>query len=234
MISETQLISARENIYQKLQTLFDGKAIESHVLGSIARGTPDAYSDIDIWYTFKDEEFDEVFNNRFEYYKEVGNIIHSNEAHQNAPTHGVHTGLLIGSEDNTILTVVDIYLCPLSTSYITEEGKKLYGIDLPIGIGGFNPKKVQVDENYRINFFIGFIFGTIKKTVRKEGRAFDAVLREYTNLKDKYTVPVEPLVCTEQGITLLEEIMDNTMKVANEKQKQAIEVIRKFARNVLA
>lgn len=233
MITDTQLISAREHIYKNLQTLFTDKAVESHVFGSIARGTPDAYSDIDIWFTFKDEEYDEIYNNRFTYYKEIGNIIKSTEAPQNAPVGGVHTGLLIGSENNTILTVVDIYLCPLSTSYITEEGRKLYGVDVPIGVGGFNPQKIQVDEDYRINFFTGFIFGTIKKVVRKESGAYDAVLREYNNLKDTYNIPVEPLVCTEQNLALLEEIMDNAMKVANEKQKEAIEVIRKFAVSVL-
>jgi len=233
MISDTQLISARDNIYKKLQTLFTGKAVESHVFGSIARGTPDAYSDIDIWFTFKDEEYDEIYTNRFAYYTEIGSIIRSTEAPQNAPIGGVHTGLLIGSENNTILTVVDIYLCPLSTSYITEEGRKLYGVDLPMGVGGFNPQKIQVDEDYRINFFIGFIFSTIKKVIRKESGAYDAILREYANLKDKYNIPVEPLVCTEQDIHLLEEIMDNTMKVANEKQKHAIEVIRKFMRTVI-
>ncbi len=234
MILETQLISIRENIFQKLQNLFKDKAIESHVFGSTARGTADPYSDIDIWYTFKDEEFDEVFNIRFEYYKDIGNIIHFCEAPQNAPENGVHTALLIGSKNNTVITVVDVYLCPLSTAFTIDEAKKLYGIDLPLGTHGAGSKKVQIDENYRIDFFIGFMFNTIKKMVRNEPKRFDAVLREYKNLKENYGIPVEDLINTEQNSTLLEEIMNNIIKVGNQRQKEIIEIIRMFARNVIS
>ena len=234
MITSNQLIFAREDVFEKLQVIFRNKAVEAHVFGSIARGAPDAYSDIDIWFTFKDEEFAEVFDNRYTYYKNIGNIIHSCEAPQNAPIDGIHTALLIGSHDNTIITVVDIYLCPLSTATSIKDAKKLYGVDLPIGQYGFNPKKVQVGADYRIDFFIGFIFNTLKKIIRKEVGAFDAVLREYINLRENYNIPVEQLTCTEQNVTLLEEIMDNTLKVSIERQKQTIEVIRKFARNIFS
>src|SRR3989344_5291067 len=176
---EQELTLAREAIFKRLETLFKNKAVEAHVFGSVARGDTDAYSDIDIWFTFNDVDYEEVYKNRFEYYAQIGNIVHSCEAPQNAPIDGIHTALLI--EVNNNIVVVDIYLCPLSTAYITDDGKKLFGMDLPKGAIGYNPKKIKVDENYRIDFFIGFIFNSIKKLARKKENPLEVVLYEYQN-----------------------------------------------------
>lgn len=54
---ESNLVLAREHLFNKLEKIFDGKTIEAHVFGSIARGTTDAYSDIDIWFTLE-QDFD--------------------------------------------------------------------------------------------------------------------------------------------------------------------------------
>lgn len=228
---ELQLISNRDKILGKLTKLFDGIAIEAHVFGSIARGDSDAYSDIDVWFTFKDEDIEEVLNNRFKYYEKIGEILSICEPPQNAPENGIHTALLI--KTNKTITVVDICLCPLSTAYISSEGKKLFGIDLPtINMKGFNQKKVQVDTDYRINFFINFIFNTIKKIVRGKQNPLEDVLREYKNLYTNYSIPVELLNNKEQDINTLERIIENTKKVANEKQKEVLVAIHDFVKRV--
>ncbi|MEI7810229.1 MAG: nucleotidyltransferase domain-containing protein [bacterium] len=230
---EIQLISERENILKKLETLFADKAVEAHIFGSIARQQADAYSDIDIWFTFKDEEYIEIFRKRFEYYGLLGNIIHSCEAPQNAPVNGVHTALLLQYRE--VITVVDIYLCPLLSSYITDENKKLFGIDLPkINNHGFNPQKAEVNNDYRIDFFIGFIFNTVKKIARHQPTPLEAVLREYENLNKNYNIGVEPLNTVEQDVTTLERIIENTKKVSNEKQKNTLDAILNFERIILS
>ncbi len=229
---EMKLISTREDLLRKLETLFNGKAVEAHMLGSVARQQADAYSDIDIWFTFKDENFDETYKKRFEYYVNLGDIIHSCEAPQNAPINGVHTALLIRSQDGVIL-VVDIYLCPLSTSFITDEGRKLFGTKLPVRVMGFNQKKVTVDKNYRIDFFICFIFNTIKKLARHEQVPLEGLLREYEYLHKNYSISVGDLDNKEQDLNTLDRVIENIQKVANEKQKEALVVIRDFTRMVL-
>ncbi|MEQ1500458.1 MAG: nucleotidyltransferase domain-containing protein [Parcubacteria group bacterium] len=226
------LISIRGDILEKLQNVFKDKAIESHVFGSIARGDTDAYSDIDIWFTFNDDEFDEIYKNRFHYYSLVGELLHICEPPQNAPIGGVHSALFIKTNSN-VISVVDVYLCPHSTSFITKEAKKLFGINLPLAEIGFNPQKVTVDKNYRIDFFIGFIFGTIKKLARVESAPLDAVFREYENLYKNYNIAVEPLTVEEQNFNALEGIIENTMNIANEKQKEVLVEIRDFGRRVL-
>jgi len=224
--NEKELISARKDIFNKLKTLFKDDADEGHVFGSIARGDADAYSDIDIWFTFKDDDFEKIYINRFEYYQKLGDVIHSCEAPQNAPINGVHSALLVLT--NKIITVVDIYLCPLSTSLITKESKKLFGIDLPLGEISLNPQKVKVDENYRIDFFIGFIFGTMKKLARKEQEPLKGLLREYNHLKSKYNIQVDELDNNTQTFNTLERVITNTEKIANKKQKETLSIIKEF------
>ena len=59
------MVSAREYLLEKLETLFDSKEVETHLFGSIARQQSDAYSDIDIRVTFKVEDFDEIYKKRY-------------------------------------------------------------------------------------------------------------------------------------------------------------------------
>ena len=232
METNTQLILERERILKKLETIFANKAIEAHIFGSIARQQTDAFSDIDIWFTFKDEDYNEVLKRRFEYYELLGEIIHSCEAPQNAPNGGVYTALLIQSQG--LITVVDMYLCPLSTAYIINEGKKLFGIDLPkTDNPGFNPQKVQLHDGYRIDFFICFIFNTIKKIARQQTTPLEAVLYEYEKLHTTYDVLAEPLDTKNQDIITLEKIIENTKKISTDKQTKTLEIIQSFIKKVL-
>lgn len=229
-MNESELVSARDKIVGKLEGLFDNKAVEAHFFGSIARGNPDAHSDIDIWYVFKDEEFEEIYESRFDYYSKLGEIIHFCEPPQNAPIGGLHTALLIKTGE--VITVVDIYLCPISTAFITEESKKLFGIDLPLGTAGFNPQKVQVNETYRIEFFTGFVFSTIKKIARNIKNPLSDVLREYEALHKNYDIPVDPIEHGNDNLETLEAIIKNVQKVSTEKQKETLNSINEFAKNI--
>lgn len=231
-VNEPDLISARDQIVDKLENLFDDKAIEAHLFGSMARGDSDAYSDIDIWYVFKDEDFENIYERRFDYYSNLGEIIHFCEPPQNAPIGGLHTALLVKTEN--VITVVDIYLCPLSTAFVTEESKKLFGVDLPIGAAGFNPQKVQVNESYRIDFFIGFIFNTIKKIARKKENPLGDVLREYEALNKSYNIEIGPIEPGNNNFKTLETIIENVQKVSSKKQKEALRNILIFANNILS
>jgi predicted nucleotidyltransferase len=230
-MNKYDLISARENILKNIETVFETIAVEAHLFGSLVRGNSDAYSDIDIWLVFKDEDYSDVFKKRFEYYSQLGEVINSNEPPQNAPEGGVHTALLIKTGE--VLVVADIFLCPLSKAFITEQSKKLFGIDLPKGEAGFNSQKVQVDKDYHVNFFIGFIFNTIKKIVRREEYPLDAVFREHEYLYKKYNIAVTPLENHEHTFQNLEQIIRNTESVAIEKQKRALNIIHEFAKKIL-
>ncbi len=219
---DEKLISARNTVLEKLKNLFKEKAIELHLSGSIARGDSDPYSDIDIWFTFNDDEFEKIKENRLEYYNQAGEIIHICEPPQNAPINGVHSALII--KENDTLIMVDVILCPQSTSFITKESRKIFGIDLPFGETSYNPQKIKIDEDYRINFFICFVFNAIKKIKRGKESPFKDVIREYNNLKENYNINVLPLNNID-----LKEIIKNVGEVANEKQKVTLNIISEFA-----
>lgn len=230
-MNESELVLARDEIVGELENLFDDKAVEAHLFGSLARGDADAYSDVDIWYIFKDVDYGAVYDNRFAYYARLGTVIHFCEPPQNAPKGGLHTALLVQIGDT--ITVVDVYLCRLSDAFITPESKKLFGIDLPLGTAGFNEHKVQVNETYRIDFFIGFVFNTIKKIVRKKENPLADVLREYESLHEKYNISVDPIEIGDNNLETLETIIENIKNVATEKQSDVLSTILDFARKTL-
>ena len=81
---ESLLISSREVILEKIQKLFQKMAIEGHIFGSLARGNSDAYSDIDIWFTFPDEDIEKVLRRFKRQVKEedILNTLRGKEAYE--------------------------------------------------------------------------------------------------------------------------------------------------------
>jgi predicted nucleotidyltransferase len=217
----------RGKLIEKIITVFKPIAAEGHLFGSVARGNTDAFSDIDVWLVFKDEDIDTVFNNRFEYYAKISEVIHVVEPPQNAPINGIQSAVLYKVNDN--LCIVDYSLCPLSTAYIVKDNKKLFGeIELPLGEAGFNPQKVIVSESYRIDFFISIIFNGIKKIVRKDVDGFAHIIKEYNYLNVRYNINVPALENTEPQFDTLVQIINNIESFADDKQKNALNEIKKF------
>jgi predicted nucleotidyltransferase len=228
----TDLMNEREKVLGNIIEVFKGLAIEGHLFGSLARGNSDEMSDIDIWFTFSDDDFDKIKEIRFDLYTKIGESIVTCEPPQNAPINGFCTSLIIKTK-NFILTKVDLYLCPKSTAFATEESQKLFGIDIPAGkIEGYNPQKIVVAEDYQINFFINFIFGTIKSLKRNKENPLESVFRQYENLKIKHNIFVDEIVNPKHDLETLNKIILNTKKVATEKQKIALDNISIFLEKI--
>ncbi|MFA5934133.1 MAG: nucleotidyltransferase domain-containing protein [Candidatus Paceibacterota bacterium] len=214
-----------------IKKAFKEKATEGHLLGSVARGDSDEFSDLDVWITFKDEDIADALEKRFEYYSQIGDIVHICEPHQNAPINGIQSFVLYKTKAG--LLPVDYYLCPQSTSFITLESKKLFGdILLPTRETKLNPQKVSVSETYRIDFLICFIFNSIKKLARKEENALGALFREYGYLEERYSIGVDSLIDTENTFMALEKVIKNIDMITNEKQKKALSEIFAFMKLV--
>lgn len=228
---ENDLILSRNIIFKKIIEVFKEKAIEGHISGSLSRGDSDAYSDIDIWFTFNDNGFDKIKEDRLKYYYSIGEIIHICEPPQNAPINGIHSALII--KNNQSLIMVDLYLCPLANSFITSESKKFFGLDLPLGDIGLNPQKIKVSEDYRVDFLICFIFNAIKKIKRNAESPMGDLVREYNNLGKNYDFKIEQIKCNEQTPDILKSIINNIQKVANERQKNILTLIHNFAQEIL-
>jgi len=223
------LIRARDRALSDAQKVFQDKAIEAHVFGSVARRDSDSYSDLDVWFTFKDEDIKEVLSKRLEYYSQVGEIIHVCEAPQNAPVDGVHSSV-IHKNPAGLLLQVDYYLCPQSTAFQIEGSKKIFGeIELPQKEFGYNPQKIVVDAAYRIDFVMMFTFTSIKYLIRKEADALDNLFKEYGYLSERYGISTSPLPAKENTFAVLREVIVNLKKVSNDRQKQALSEIEDFS-----
>ncbi len=216
----------RNKILEKIRTVFDEVAIEGHLQGSMARGNTDQYSDIDIWLTFRDENFVAIKESRFEYYRKVGEIVHICEPPQNRPIGGIFSSVIYKIE--TRLLVVDYVLCPFSTSFRTDDYKYLFGnIELPVGQFKYNPEKVLVSETYRLDFMISIINGSIKKLLRGEGNALKLLIGEYNNLKNQYGIIVEDLMTVDDTFTTLGDVIQKVKKISTKKQQDALIEIEK-------
>jgi predicted nucleotidyltransferase len=60
----------------------------------MARGTADEFSDVDVWLTFRNEDMTQALENRFEYYAQIGGIVHIVEPPQNSPVGGIQSTVL--------------------------------------------------------------------------------------------------------------------------------------------
>lgn len=218
---------SRDQILAKIIEIFEPLAIEGHVLGSVARGTPDSYSDLDIWITVEDSEWDNFADSRMKYFSLIGEIIHINEAPQNAPINGIYSSVFVKTNENIL--VVDFYLCPKSSAFITQESRNLFGnIELLTGELSLNPQQVSVPDTYRIDFFICFIFGTIKKIVRGKENPLELVLQQYDFLNSKYGIPVKNLENQTDSFESLKNIISNAQEASTQKQKEVLNQINKF------
>lgn len=216
-----------QSILTKIQEVFKGIAIEAHIFGSVARGDSDLYSDLDVWFTFKDEDIKNAIAKRLDYYSQIAEIIHIHEALQNAPIGGIQSFLLYKIGDK--LLRVDYSLCPQSSSFKTKDSKKLFGTELPVGELSFNPQKMAVDSNYRIDFVISFVFNSIKYLARKKQNPLQDLLREYDNLSEYYGIMVKSLSSRRESLETLRQIIQNLDEVSNERQKITLSEINTFA-----
>lgn len=223
----SELTTNRINVLDRIQKVFTPISVEAHLLGSVARGDADALSDIDVWCTFEDGQFDDFLKRRFELFAKVGIVLHICEPHQNAPLGGLFSTVLYQTPNG--LLVVDYYFCPRSTAFVTTESKHLFGdSELPTGVLALNTKTATVTRDYRIDFFICFLFGAIKKLVRKNERPLEQLFREYDALIEKYEFPLAQLENRKHSFETFFNICEHLKQVANENQKDVIAVIKDF------
>lgn len=209
--------------------LFKDTAIEAHVFGSIAKGTNDALSDIDIWITFKDEEIEQVLENRMTSYAKFGEIILLHEMQNNFPLNGIQTAVLYKIEEELIR--VDFYLCPLSSSRILPDSKVLFEKQ-KIQVGSIIPetKRTPRDISDRITFFIFMCFNGIKKVVRGDAAFTDFLISEFK--KYEKDIPELMTVPRESTFEMIKKSLDVLNKVSNKEQKNAIFEVRFFMKKI--
>lgn len=218
-----------EKAVKHITNVFQNDAIEAHVFGSMATGTNDALSDIDIWITFDDSAIASAIENRMNYYSQIGEILLNHEMQNNFPLDGIQSAVLYKIDVEIVR--VDYYLCPLSSSRIVPNSKILFE-KVKVLEGNMIPetKRTPRDLSDRISFFICMCFNGVKKVVRKDEKFIDFLTTEF----GKYEKEIPELVNVPKEATFdaLYVALDVLAKVSNPEQLNAINEIRLFTKKV--
>ncbi len=219
----------REELLKNISDHFNDTAIEAHIFGSLAQGTDDALSDIDIWITFEDTDIEKAIKNRKEAYSKFGSIILLHEGQNNFPLNGIQSSVIY-EIDNELITV-DYYLCPFSSSRVIQGSKILFE-KKPIQIGEIIPetKRTTRDISDRVTFLIGMCFIAIKKTVRGNKEFIDFLVVEFK--KNEKDFPSFSTIPKEYNFETMRKMLITLNKVSNDEQGFAIEKIKLFLSRV--
>lgn len=214
-----------ERTIDNIVDFFKDEAIEAHVFGSIARGTNDALSDIDIWITFKDDEIQKVIENRMSSYAKFGEIILLHELQNNFPLNGIQTAIIYKIDDELIR--VDFYLCPFSSSRVLPGSKILFE-KKTIEVGNIIPETKMTPRDIfdRITFFISMCFNGIKKVVRKDMAFIELLLNEFKKYEKE--IPELSTIQKECSFDMIKKSLVILDIISNPEQKSAINEINRF------
>lgn len=220
-----------EKTVTNIKNFFISQALEAHVFGSIARGTNDVLSDIDIWITFEDSKIQKAIEERMNYYAKFGQIVLLHEMQNNFPLDGIQTAIIYKIEGELIR--VDFYLCPLSSSRVLPDSKILFE-NQKVEIGNIIPetKRTPRDPSDRVTFFICMCFNGIKKVVRGDTSFTDFLTTEFQKYEKEIpelaTIPKEPT------FNMIRKALIVLDTVSNPEQKAAIVEINDFLTKVEA
>ncbi len=222
-----------KGLYEKttddIVDLFKDTAIEAHTFGSMARGTHDALSDINIWFTFEDEKMAQVLENRFDTYAKVGEIVLWHEMQNNFPLDGVQTAIIYKIEGELIR--VDYYFCPFTNSRILPDSKIIFEKKtVPVGAIIPETKRTPRDLSDRITFFLCMCFNGIKKVVRRDESFIPFLTIEFQ--KSEKDIPALATVPKESHFNTIRAALDVLDMVSNQEQKNAIHEISAFLTKV--
>lgn len=207
----------------------DEEAVEAHVFGSMAKGTNDALSDIDIWITFEDEKMAKVLESRMTSYAKFGEIVLLHEMQNNFPLNGIQTAIIYKIDGE--LVRVDFYLCPFLSSSVLPDSKILFE-KKKVEICNIIPetKRTPRDLSDRITFFICMCFNGIKKVVRGDETFAEFLTSEFKKYEKE--IPELAAIPKELSFDMIRKSLSILNTVSDPQQKVAIIEINNFLTKV--
>lgn len=208
---------------------FKDEAVEAYLFGSMATGTNDALSDIDIWITFENDKIRKVIEDRMASYAKFGQIVLLHEIQNNFPLDGIQTAIIYKIEGELIK--VDFYLCPLSSARVPQDSKILFE-KKQVETGDIIPetKRTHRDISDRVTFFISMCFNGIKKIIREDTSFMDFLIREFQKYKKE--IPELSNISHELSFDTIRDALTILATISNQEQKVAIHEINQFMVNV--
>ena len=165
-------INTQRGILEKLKSILIKKNVVAiHQFGSFSKGTNDELSDRDLWFTFKDEDLDDIISQQDEIFNEIGRVVIKYEPPQDAPLNGNYS--MVIHEIDGDLYHVDYYFSAFSKTNIRPDATCVNGDDsLPRGEWILDSEKPELNTpTSRIDFIICMSFIGIKYVVRPVDRS---------------------------------------------------------------
>lgn len=233
-------IDGREKIFNKIIERFKAlNPVAIHQFGSGKNGYRDEFSDIDLIITFEDDQVDKVVTQRDEILKDIAPVLLKSESAKNSPIGGKNILAIHETEEG--LFHVDYFISKKSKTVIgddfSSDAKHIFGDDsLPRGEwlldrGAVEEESLETDiNNIAIMSYIG-----VKGVIRKWGEPdfTNFVKGIYNQIEDLTGNKMEKLP-EKLSFELIYKVFDNIHPLANKKQKDAIDKIRKYAKEVEA
>lgn len=193
-----------------------------HVLGSVGRGTDDAFSDLDLWITVDDAQIGDIVRRRDMLFNNVAPILLSHEALQNRPLGGSYT--LVIHETPVGLFQVDYYLAPRAVSVVLPDARLLAGDDhgQPRGswiLDSTATTPTSIEE--RLDFLACMGFIGVKKILRRDGAFLRFLCAEYHRFGETYQRHLAPLQ-PEMDLSTITRLLGELAQIADPQRAQAL------------
>lgn len=221
-------INIQKLLIDKIKNIFiEKEVIAMHQFGSFTRGTSDELSDLDLWFTFKDETIDNIIAERDKIFEKIGKTVIKYEPPQNAPLKGKYS--LVIHEIDGDLYHVDYYLSTLSKTNIRTDAILIYGDDsLPRGEWILDNGKTFLNTPpSRIDFLICMSFIGVKYVIRKGKPFLDFLVEQYNNNRKEH-FPNLKEIKNSYDLRTIKFILDQHFQFADNKQKNAIQKIKDY------
>jgi predicted nucleotidyltransferase len=223
------------SLKRKLSEVFSKNGIIAiHQFGSFAKGQDDEFSDLDIWITVNDKDLRKVINDRNDLYSSIGDKVITFEPPQNAPPEGMYSMVIFQTEYG--FYHVDFYLVGKLKTKILPEARIIFGDDsLPRGDWFEDQKAKNIPPlntpSSRIDFIICMAFVGVKYVVRHGKSFLDFLTEQYSINRNEYFPQLEEIK-NDYDFNTIRFILDQHLKVADEKQKKAIDKLKEYLSEV--
>ena len=229
-----KLIQSRTQLLENIKKVYQDKYDLGFLSGSLSGDRSDALSDIDVWLVVDESKLDNLMENRFDHFKQVGEIAHLCEPPQHSPVQGISSTVIYKHGD--ILTEVDYYLSSTQTAKFIENAKILFGeVNIPQG-QGFPENATEhrpINETFRVDFLLMLLFISVKKTYRNDKKYSDMFSGHYHKLKTDYGFDNFPEIKNNYDFATLREYIKAIEPETNEKQRRFLGEIEAFMEKVV-
>ena len=224
----------REKLLNRILKVFKQfKPVAIHQFGSGAVGYKDEFSDLDLWFTFRDDEVGVIVKDQNKILKSIAPVFLKHQSKTWSPLGGSATLIIHSTEFG--LFQVDYYISKFSETIIQRGALVLYGSDLlkrgewRLNKGAKSSHTLKKD----ISLLLILVFISIKGIIRKwEGPDFENNIKfVYKRLQKNYGIRMKRRRIN-LSFKLIYKLLVDLYPLANKVQKRSIVKIKNYAEQV--